>query len=113
MHDHPTYHPNTGSGPGPETVQTLMRLATALAFCSLLAATAPHGLALATLGSLLNLCAIAASAVAFFVHDQPFAAHLTRWDEAAVLVLLSMLANWMVDPEAVRAALEAARVLGN
>ncbi|CAK0758583.1 hypothetical protein CCP1ISM_8490002 [Azospirillaceae bacterium] len=109
----PIPHHETGFHPGPDTTHTLMRLAAALAFCSALALTAPHGLALVTFAGLLNLCAVAASAVAFFLNEYPFAPHMTRWDEAGTLVLISLTINWFVDPVAVQAALEAARVLSN
>jgi len=75
----------------------------------LMASTAPPGLTLALLDTLLFLCALIAGVAAAVMGDQPFAPHFTRWDEALALAAASQLTGWFVDPAAVQAAIEAAQ----
>lgn len=70
-----------------------------------LATTAPAGLALPTFSSLLLIGSLIAAGAALVMTEKPMAAHLTRWDEAAALLGLSILAGVAVDPVAAQQAL--------
>jgi len=112
MADLPSAKGPSLDGPGPDLAalnhQSLLRLGFAFAVSLLAASTAPPGLALPLLNSLLFLCGAVASVAAAVVGDRLLAPHFTRWDEAAALTLLSLVLDWFVDPVAVEAALRAA-----
>jgi hypothetical protein len=112
MADIPSAKGPSLDGRGPDLVainhQCLIRFGLAFAVSLVAASTAPPGLALASLNALLFLCSAVAAAVAGVLGDQPFAPHLTRWDEAAALATASMVLDWFIDPRAVEAALQAA-----
>ncbi|MEI8394830.1 MAG: hypothetical protein WCF85_08855 [Rhodospirillaceae bacterium] len=105
-----------GQGPGQDfsavNDQSLIRVGLTFAVCMLMASTAPLGLVFAILNGLLAACAIMALAVAAVLRDRVFAPHLTRWDEAAALAAASLISGWFVDPDAVRATLEAMERMG-
>ena len=46
-------------------------------------------------------------ALALALGENPWADHLTRWDEAAALMVLSMASAWLVDPQEVAAIVQA------
>lgn len=109
MHGRNGHHAPDRRAHGPEAhnrgvlVMTVLSIAAAYA----LAAFAPAPLVLATFSGLLGLSAIATLMVAALMRQRPFASHLTLWDKAAILALVSMCAGLMVDSEAMRAFLEA------
>jgi hypothetical protein len=88
--------------------QSLLRLGLAFALSLVAASTAPPGLVLAMLSGLLFLCGCAATTVAALLGDPFLPRHLTRWDEAVVLALASIVLEWFIDPAEVEAALQAA-----
>jgi|GEM_PF-1739748 len=75
---------------------------------ALFAATAPPELFTASLSWLVFCAAGVSSLTAALIGDDPWAPHFTRWDDAAWLLMFSMIAGWLVDPEAVRSVIEAA-----
>lgn len=80
----------------------LVRLAWFVGLALLLALVGPRPLFAATFSALLGLAALALSLAAALLREPVWQQHLTRWDVAAVLYLLSVLFGWAVDPEAVR-----------
>ncbi|MCB9946431.1 MAG: hypothetical protein H6842_01235 [Rhodospirillaceae bacterium] len=64
------------------------------------ASFAPPGLALAVMSSLLLIGAMASGFAAIIVQERVWEEHLTRWDEAAALFLLSGIASAFVDAAA-------------
>ncbi|MBI1206407.1 MAG: hypothetical protein GC191_03855 [Azospirillum sp.] len=82
---------------------SLLRIGLMLAMACLFASTAPAGLVLASLSSLLFLSAIGIAALAAVIGEHPLAPHFTRWDETAFLMLSSMIISALVDREAVMA----------
>jgi len=89
--------------------QSLVRLAMMIGFAVMIAAASPAALAVAAFSSLLLLGSLVASGFAMFGGERPSAPHFTRWDEAAALFALSMLAGFFVDPAAVQAAVAQAQ----
>ena len=70
-----------------------------MAFAAVFGASfAPAGLALALMSSLLLIGAIASALAAGFAREHVWSDHLTRWDEAAALFVLSGVAGMFVDP---------------
>jgi len=84
----------------------LWRLGLMVALTLLFASTAPAGLVLASFSTLSFLGAVGLTGLALALGESPWAPHLTRWDEAAALMVLSMAAAWLVDPQQVAAILE-------
>ncbi|MEI7608069.1 MAG: hypothetical protein WCJ64_11870 [Rhodospirillaceae bacterium] len=78
--------------------------------CLLIASTAPAGLVLATFNSLIYLFSILAGILAVIKGHRLFAPHLTCWDEAAALVLMTGITDFMIDRQEVQAALAAAAI---
>lgn len=70
-----------------------------------LASFAPPGLAVASFGSLAFISAVVIATFAMIYGEQIGAGHLTRWDEAAAMMGLSLAAGLFVDPAAVEAAI--------
>ena len=62
------------------------------------ASFAPPGLALALMSSLFLIGAIASALAAGLTRERVWSDHLTRWDEAAALFVLSGVAGMFVDP---------------
>lgn len=86
---------------------TLMRVGFLVAVAALLASTMQPVFVAGTLSTMLFFGGIGAMIVAAFLKERPVGEnHLTRWDEAAMLVLLSLVAGSFADPEAMQAALE-------
>ncbi len=71
----------------------------------LLASFAPPGLAIASFGSLAFISALVIAPFAMIYGEKIGAAHITRWDEAAAMMGLSLAAGLFVDPAAVEAAI--------
>ncbi|SDE08741.1 hypothetical protein SAMN05421720_103137 [Rhodospira trueperi] len=88
---------------------SLLRLGLFGSIAFLIASTLPHDLMAASLSSLLWIGAMISAMLAAFVGESLTAPHLTRWDEAAVLVLLSILLGWFVDPQAMMSHVQAMR----
>lgn len=67
-----------------------------------LALSLPGILFAATFGSFTGLGAGIVATVALLAREEPFAPHFTRWDIAAALYALSLLAGLFVDVDGVR-----------
>ncbi len=85
------------------------RLGIVVALAVFMASVMPPALVAPALSSLLSFFAIASGLVAAFTSERLFADHFTRWDQGAVLMALSLLAGFFIDPDAMQAALESAR----
>lgn len=86
---------------------TLLRVGFLFALAMLVASTMQPVFFAGSLSSMLFFGAIGAVIVALFLRERPLGGdRLTRWDEAAILVLLSLVAGSFADPEAMQAALE-------
>ena len=71
--------------------------------CGLAVALSMPGILFAaTVGSLTGLGAGIVATVALLAREEPFAPHLTRWDIAAALYAVSLLAGLFVDIDGVR-----------
>jgi len=88
---------------------SLVRLAVMAATTVLLASFAPPGLTVAAISSLAFISATVIATFAFFYGERAQAEHFTRWDEAAVMLVLSLGAGLFVDPVAVEAAMAEAQ----
>lgn len=108
MMDH-GYHNHADMTDDPHRLrESGMRVAVMVFLALLFALMAPPGLGLATFSSLTSLAAIVV-AVMGTVHGEQLAPdRLTRWDEAAALMLLSMFSGALVDPAAVESAVATA-----
>ena len=89
---------------------SLIRFGLFISVSLLIASTAPTGLVLATFNSLTYLCSILAAALAVVKGHRLFAPHLTCWDEAAALVLITGITDGLIDRLEVQAALAAAGI---
>lgn len=86
---------------------TLLRVGFLFAVAMLIASTMQPVFFAGSLSSMLFFGAIGAVIVALFLREQPLGSdRLTRWDEAAMLVLLSLVVGSFADPEAMQTALE-------
>lgn len=93
--------------PNAANAAILWNAAFAFAVCFLLASFGPREFFAASLSSLLFVAAFF-SAVGAGVRGEPVEApHLSNWDVAAAFLLASLVLSWFVDPDAVRAYLEA------
>jgi hypothetical protein len=84
--------------------QSLIRFGLMSAVAFFLASGSPPDVLPAALSSLLSLGAMVAAGLAAFTGDRIQADHFTRWDEAAGLMLLSLLAGTFVDDGALAGA---------
>ncbi|MFQ6017068.1 MAG: hypothetical protein ACE5KF_02635 [Kiloniellaceae bacterium] len=106
-HDHrnrfnePEHEPREGNA------TVLTNAAFAFAVCFFFASLFPRELVIASLSSLLFVVAFGATVTAVLCGESPFVPQLTSWDFAATFLLLSLILSWLVDPEAVRSAVEA------
>jgi len=66
-----------------------------------LSLTVPDFFFAATISSFTALAAGIIATIALFARENPFAAHLTRWDIAATLYAISLFAGLFVDLEAI------------
>ena len=86
---------------------TLLRVGFLFAVAMLIASTMQPVFFAGSLSSMLFFGAVGAVIVALFLRERPLGSdRLTRWDEAAMLVLLSLVAGSFADPEAMQTALE-------
>ena len=81
-----------------------------LAVCFCVASYSPRELLAASLSSLLFFAAIGSALAALFRREALFDVYLTNWDIAVVFLMISIILSWLVDPDAVRAALESGRL---
>ena len=76
---------------------SIVRVVAAVSISALLTLGLPEGMHLPALSALLFLGAFVASTAALFYHDELLPPELTRWDEAAALLTLSLLIGWLGD----------------
>ena len=93
--------------PREDNATVLTNAAFAFAICFFFASLLPRELVIASLSSLLFVAAFAATVTAMLGGESPFVHRLTSWDVAATFLLLSIILSWLVDPEAVRSAIDA------
>jgi hypothetical protein len=82
-----------------------IRLGLIVAVCAWLASLMPDGLFASTLSSMLAVAALISALLAAIVREPLWPPRMTRWDQASVLLALSMLAGWAADPDAAAEAL--------
>ena len=82
-----------------------IRLGLIVAVCVWLASLMPDGLLAPTLSSMLTVAALFSALLAATARDPLWPPRMTRWDQASVLLALSMLAGWATDPDAAAEAL--------
>lgn len=83
----------------------VIRVGAMAATTLVLASFAPPGLAVASFGSLAFISALVIATFAMIYGEDVGASHVTRWDEAAAMMGLSLAAGFFVDPAAVEAAI--------
>lgn len=89
---------------------SLLRLGLFLSIALLVGATTPPGMLLMVMSYMLWVGAIVSAVVAAFLSEKGWRApHLTRWDESAVLILLSMGLKFFVDHQALMQQMESLR----
>lgn len=93
--------------PNAHNVKVLTDAALAFAICFLAASFGGREVFAASLSSLLLFAAFLAAAKAQICAEPVNPNTLTNWDAAATFLLLSIALSWFVDPEAIRAYLEA------
>lgn len=93
--------------PNAHNVKILTDAALTFAICFLAASFGGRELFAASFCSLLLFAAFFAAARAQFCAEPLNPNNLTNWDVAATFLLLSIALSWLVDPEAIRAYLEA------
>ena len=84
----------------------LVRLAWLIGLALVLALVGPSELFGATFSAFLGVGALAVSLSATILREPVWVVHLTRWDMAAVLYILSALFGWSVDRDAVQQFLQ-------
>ena len=82
-----------------------IRLGLILAVCAWLASLMLGGLFAPTLSSMLTVAALISALLAAITREPLWPPRLTRWDQASVLLALSILAGWATDPDAAAEAL--------
>ena len=82
-----------------------VRIGFVVALCFFIASHVEHVFVAAVMHSLLLLGASASAISAALRTEHPMSPVFTRWDEALILVLLSLIMFRLVDPEAVQNAL--------
>lgn len=82
--------------------QSLIRIAAIGAISLVLASIAPPGLVVASLSSLLFIGAMVSLAIGALQGERLFPDYLTRWDEAAILLLASTIAAALVDADEIQ-----------
>ena len=84
-----------------------VRLTLVLALCLALASVMPPALVLPALSSLFTVAACASALFAALAGEPACPDHLTHWDQAGVLLLLSFITGWTADPLAAAQAMHA------
>ncbi len=102
MQTHTDYR--DGVDPRQRNQESLVRVGLMTALAVFFAALMPPVQMAAMATSLLQIGAFVSIVMAARQGERLGAPHLTRWDEAAALMLASMLAGTFVDPDAVAAA---------
>lgn len=102
-------HSTDGPGGGEPQRQarnhdTLVRFGILLAAAAFIASTVPGVLFAATFSSFLFVFSLGSAIAGALAREPMGAGHLTRWDQAAALMALSILAKLFVDPEVLRQA---------
>lgn len=82
----------------------LLRVAAIFAFALFLASHLPPVFVAAALRDLLFIAAAVTSVLALVRGDRVWAPCLTRWDEAAILTAMALVAGLFVDPAALQSA---------
>ncbi len=95
-----------GHDPERNSRRVLGSLVLVLGVCVLLASFAPEPLRIAAVSNFLIIVSIGVAISALLRREKPFVAGLTRWDQAAILCLLGMLASSIVDVAAVESFLQ-------
>lgn len=91
----------------PESRGVVTRVLLIIVLALFLTSLAAPELRAATFHSLVFLAALISALVALFTGQRVNAPTLTRWDEAAAFLLLSIIAEQFVDPEVLREAARA------
>lgn len=86
----------------------LLRFGLMLGVAILIASAVEAAFFAPTLSSFLFIFAVGSGLAAAFAREPVLAEHLTRWDQAAGLMLLSLLAKAFIDPEVLRQATQGA-----
>ncbi|MCG8354246.1 MAG: hypothetical protein MI920_01620 [Kiloniellales bacterium] len=89
--------------------RVLLRVGLMAALALAISSALPPALIAPALSSFFFLFAMASGVVAGLSGERPFAPHLTRWDQSAMLMALGLVAGFFVDPEALEAAVAAAQ----
>jgi hypothetical protein len=87
--------------------QSAFRVGLMIAMSFLLATTAPQPLVMAAFSSMALISAFVILGFAMVMGERMWTSHFTRWDEAAVMLGVSLLAGLFVDPAAIQKAMEA------
>jgi hypothetical protein len=82
-----------------------IRLGLIVAVCAWLASLMREGLFAPTLSSMLTIAGLISALLAALAREPLWPPRMTRWDQASVLLALSMLAGWAADPDAAAEAL--------
>lgn len=101
MHGLPVH---SGNAPA-ENNAALVRLAILLGVALVMALVAPRELFAATFSSFLGLAALGVAISGFVAREAVWQPYLTRWDVAACLHVLGLLAGFFVEPDSVRSFL--------
>ncbi len=80
---------------------SLLRLALFLVIALVMSLTMPHDLFAYGFSGMLGFGAFISALTASFVREKVRAPHLTRWDESAVLMAISLLVGFFVDPQVI------------
>ena len=89
---------------GPEAIWNALVL---FGLCAVFASLAPRELFAASLSSLLVFAVVSCAFSALMRGESVTDGRPTHWDAAALFMLLSIVLSWAVDPESLRAYLEA------
>ncbi|MBB4286124.1 hypothetical protein [Roseospira goensis] len=88
---------------------SLLRLGLFGSIALLIASTLPPDLMVASLSSLLWIGALVSALVAGFLGEPVRVPHLTRWDEAAILMAISLFLGFFIDQQAMLEQVERMR----
>lgn len=111
MHgNEPVFHEDGEPRTSSDLSTSMLRVAAICAVAFWLASYLPPALVGLAMAQFLTVAAFASATVAALLRQHLFAAEVTRWDEAALLGFVSLLAASTVDPEAARLAADS---LGN
>jgi len=86
---------------------SLLRVGLFLSLALLIASTMPAPLMVASLSSLLWVGSLVSALAAALMRGPVFVPHLTRWDEAAMLMAVSLFLGFFVNQQAVMEHVEA------